>query len=146
VQLPDWIDKGCFMLRHGTRHNELEDVALFAGLSRRELGWVSRLSTPIELPAGHVLAHQGEHGAEFFVVVHGTVEVVQDRALVVTRGPGSPLGEIALLSRRRRTATLLAQTPVTARVFSRPEFSGLLAEVPDVAQRIHATMAERLAA
>ena len=79
-------------------------------------------------------------------MVHGTVEVVQDRALVVTRGPGSPLGEIALLSRRRRTATLLAQTPVTARVFSRPEFSGLLAEVPDVAQRIHATMAERLAA
>jgi len=134
------------MLRHGTSDTELEDVALFAGLSRRELGWVSRLSTPIELPAGHVLAHQGEHGAEFFVVMHGTVEVVQDQTLVATRGPGSPLGEIALLSRRPRTATLIALTPVTARVSSHREFSGLLAEVPGVSQRLHATMAQRLAA
>jgi len=134
------------MLRFRTSDNELEDVALFAGLSRRELGWASRLSTPIELPAGHVLAHQGEHGAEFFVVVRGTVEVVQDRTLVATRGPGTPLGEIALLSPRERTATLIAQTPVTALVSSRREFSGLLAEVPDVSERIRATMAERLAA
>jgi len=132
-------------MRFRTNDTELQAVPLFAGLSRRQLELVSRLTTPLELPAGHVLAQEGDSGAEFFVVIEGAVEVVQNRTLVATRGPGSPLGEIALLGERRRTATLIAQTPVTARVASRREFTGLLAEVPDVAQRLQATMAERLA-
>jgi CRP-like cAMP-binding protein len=133
------------MLRYRTNDTELEEATLFAGLSRRHLTLVRRLSTPIELPAGHVLAHEGERGAEFFVVVEGAVEVVQRGTLVATRGAGSPLGEIALLAGGRRTATLIAQTPVRARVSSRREFSGLLAEIPEVSRRLRATMAERLA-
>jgi CRP-like cAMP-binding protein len=92
-----------------------------------------------------VLAREGSAGAEFFILLAGTVEVVQGRDLVATRGPGSPLGEIALLGQRPRTATLIAQTPVDLRVASRREFTGLLAEVPQVSERLHATMAERLA-
>jgi CRP-like cAMP-binding protein len=133
------------MRRFPATDAELEQLPLLAGLSRRQLGWASRLTTPIELPAGQVLAQEGERGTEFFIVVRGEVEVVQDGRLVATRGPGSPLGEIALLAGRRRTATLIAQTPVSARVSSRREFSGLLAEVPAVSHRLHATMAERLA-
>jgi CRP/FNR family cyclic AMP-dependent transcriptional regulator len=130
--------------RH-TIESELLHIPLFAGLSRREVAWVPRLSTPVELPAGHVLAREGDRGAEFFIVIDGHVEVLQDRRLVATRGPGSPLGEIALLDDRPRTASLVAQSPIRARVSSRQEFNGLLAEVPDVSQRLHATMAQRLA-
>jgi CRP-like cAMP-binding protein len=124
---------------------ELAKVPLLAGLSSRELAWVSRLSTPLRLPAGRVLTREGSAGAEFFILLAGTVEVVHHRDLIATRGPGSPLGEIALLGDRPRTATLIAQTPVDVRVASRREFTGLLAEVPRVSDRLHATMAERLA-
>jgi CRP/FNR family transcriptional regulator, cyclic AMP receptor protein len=126
--------------------HELTQVPLFAELSRKQLRWASRLTTPLDLPAGQVLARQGSVGAEFFVVLEGVVEVVRSGDLVATRGPGSPLGEIALLGARPRTATLIAQTQVHARVASQREFSGLLAEVPEISQRLHAIMIERLAA
>jgi CRP-like cAMP-binding protein len=126
--------------------DELARVPLLTGLTKAELRWVARLSTPVELEAGRLLARQGHPGTEFFLVLDGRVEVVQDRRLVATRGQGSPLGEIALLTARPRTATLIAETPVRARVASRQEFAGLLAEVPLLAERLHATMARRLAA
>ena len=125
---------------------ELTEVPLFAELSKKELRWASRLTTPVDLPAGQVLALQGSVGAEFFVVLEGVVEVVRSGDLIATRGPGSPLGEIALLGARPRTATLIAQTPVRACVASQREFSGLLAEVPEISQRLQAIMIERLAA
>ena len=133
------------MLLLPTTERELVRVPLLDGLSPSSLAWISRLSTPVDLPAGRVLARQGQRGSEFFLVLDGEVDVVQDGALVATRGPGSPLGEIALLGERPRTATLVARTPVRARVASRQEFSGLLAEIPELSQRLQATMAERLA-
>jgi CRP-like cAMP-binding protein len=134
------------MFRSIPTDNELTHVPLFADLSRRQLNFVAQLSTSLDLPAGAVLARQGSIGAEFFVVLQGQVEVVRSGDLVATRGPGSPLGEIALLGALPRTATLVTQTPVHARVASQREFAGLLAEVPEISQRLHAIMAERLAA
>jgi len=126
--------------------DEFARVPLLAGLSNSELRWVAQLSTPVELYAGSLLAQQGHPGHEFFLLLGGRVEVVRDRELIATRGPGSPLGEIALLASRPRTATLIAETPVQLRVASRPEFVGLLGEVPRLAERLYDTMARRLAA
>ena len=50
-----------------------------------------------------------------------------------------------LASASRRTATVVARTPVTIEVLNRAEFGSLLAEFPDLAARIMATMAQRLA-
>jgi CRP-like cAMP-binding protein len=129
-----------------TTDAELTNVPLFADLTRKQLRWAAQLTTPLDLPAGQVLARQGSIGAEFFVVLEGVVEVVRSAELIATRGAGSPLGEIALLGARPRTATLIAQTPVRLCVASQREFSGLLAEVPEISQRLRAVMAERLAA
>ena len=134
------------MFRNVPTDHELATVPLFANLSRKQLRFAAQLSTPLDLPAGHVLARQGSVGAEFFIVVQGSVEVVRSGELVTTRGPGSPLGEIALLGARPRTATLITKTAVHARVASQREFAGLLAEVPEISQRLRALMVERLAA
>jgi CRP-like cAMP-binding protein len=85
-------------------------------------------------------------GTEFIVVLDGQVDVLCQDDLVATRGPGTPLGEIALLSGRPRTATLVARTPLRVQVSSRSEFECLLADIPELSRRLHATMAERLAA
>ena len=134
------------MFRRFPTDSELTRVPLFADLSRKQLSLASRLSAPFDLPAGHVLARQGSLGAEFFIVIDGYVDVVRSGSSVATRGPGSPLGEIALLDARPRTATLIARTPVRARVASQRDFSGLLAEVPEISHRLRAIMLERLAA
>ena len=75
-------------------------IPLFEGLSKNERRLASRLSTPIAVPAGAMLTQQGAPGSEFFILLEGEVEVFQGGKVVATRGPGSPLGETALLESR----------------------------------------------
>jgi signal-transduction protein with cAMP-binding, CBS, and nucleotidyltransferase domain len=121
-------------------------IPLFEGLSKHERRLASRLSTPIAVPAGSMLTQQGAPGSEFFILLEGEVEVFQGGRVVATRGPGSPLGETALLESGPRTATLLAKTPVSTLVSDRREFDQLLFEVPKVSERLRALSAERRAA
>ncbi len=121
-------------------------IPLFEGLSQHERRLASKLSTPVAVPAGTVLAEQGDQGAEFFLVIDGEIEVSQGGQVIATRGAGSPLGEMALLESRPRTATLTAKTPVATLVSGKREFDQLLFEVPTVSERLSAVSATRRAA
>ena len=57
------------MSRTDVTDYDLTQVPLFAKLSRNELRWALQLTTPVDVPAGQVLARQGSVGAEFFVVL-----------------------------------------------------------------------------
>ena len=122
------------MDRHVRIDEHLAAVPLFEGLSKKRLRQISGLMT-----------REGQQGSEFFVVLEGEVEVREGDRVVATRGPGEYVGEIALLDRRPRTATVVATTPVSIEVLSRREFVSLLAEAPEVSEQIMATMAQRLA-
>ena len=77
-------------------------------------------------------------------MLDGRVDVLHGDEVVATRGVGAPLGEIALLTDRPRTATLVTTTPVSTLVVSRQELSAMLATVPLVSERLEAMMADRL--
>lgn len=133
------------MDRHAWIDERLAAVPLFAGLSNRQLRRISSLMTRTERPAGQVLTTEGQQGNEFFIVLEGEVEVRQGDRVLATRRPGEYVGEIALLDKRPRTATVVATTPVSIEVLNRREFMSLLAEAPEVSEEILATMAQRLA-
>jgi CRP/FNR family cyclic AMP-dependent transcriptional regulator len=132
------------MDRHAWIDEQLAAVPLFAGLSKRQLRRISSLMTRIDRPGGQVLTTEGQPGFEFFIVLEGEVEVRREDQVIATRGPGEYVGEIALVDRRPRTATVVATTPVSVEVLSRREFVSLLAEVPELSEQIMATMALRL--
>ena len=132
------------MDRHARIDEQLAAVPLFEGLSKKELRRISSLMTRIDRPAGQVLTTQGQVGCEFFIVLEGEVEVRQGDRVIATRRAGEYVGEIALLDRRPRTATVVAVTPVSMEVLSRREFMSLLAQAPELAEQILATMAQRL--
>jgi voltage-gated potassium channel len=134
------------MRSHHWIDDRLAEVPLFKGLSKKQLRTVSSLATVLELPAGKVLMNEGGGGYEFVVIEEGQVEVRRGDRVVATRGPGDYIGEIALVERRSRTATVVATTPVTIAVIGRREFQGMLDEMPDVAAQIKVTAEERLAA
>jgi CRP/FNR family transcriptional regulator, cyclic AMP receptor protein len=133
------------MDRHAWIDERLAVVPLLQGLSKKQLRRISSLMTRLDRPAGKVLTREGEQGYEFFIVLEGEVEVRQADRVVATRGPGEYVGEIALLDRRPRTATVVATTPVSVEVLSRREFMSLLAQAPELSEQILATMAQRLA-
>jgi CRP/FNR family cyclic AMP-dependent transcriptional regulator len=136
---------GPVMDRHAWIDEQLAAVPLFEGLSKKQLRRISSLMTRLELPAGKVLTREGQQGYEFFIVLEGEVEVRQGDRVVATRGPGEYVGEIALLDKRPRTATVVAATSVSVEVLSRREFVSLLAQASELSEQILATMAQRLA-
>jgi CRP/FNR family cyclic AMP-dependent transcriptional regulator len=122
----------------------LNQVPLFAGLSKRERERVARWADEIDEPAGYLLVNQGNFAHEFFVLVEGTVDVRKDGEHLTDLGPGDFFGEIALVGHDRRTASVMATTPVRAIVMHARDFGAMRAEMPAVAQRIEAAIRERL--
>ena len=86
----------------------LRGVPLLDALPLPALETVARQLEHVVVPAGERVFGQGEPGERFYVVVDGTAEVVGDGRPITTLGPGDSFGEIALLRRVPRTATVSA--------------------------------------
>jgi CRP/FNR family cyclic AMP-dependent transcriptional regulator len=123
---------------HDPKIDRLARLHPFADLPRRQLARVSALADEVERPAGTVLAHQGDHGGEAFVVAEGTVAVVREGEDLAVLGSGEVLGELALLDHTRRSADVVARTPVRLLVFGVRDFQQLLDAFPGMAARIRA--------
>ncbi len=123
----------------------LREVELFSDCTEKELEQIDALMTAIDIPAGRVLMREGELGLECFVVESGEAIITRNGTELGRRGPGTILGEMALVDHGPRTATVTAATPMTAYVLSQGEFSSLLADAPDVAAKIARVVESRRA-
>ena len=124
----------------------IEDYELFAGLDKKELQKIGRLSTAMSVDAGRAVTVEGTRGRECFMVLSGTVGVERHGERVAAVGPGAVVGEIALLDSNShvRTATATALSDTDILVFSAQEFRDLVAEHPTVAERIERAAVQRL--
>src|ERR671939_803766 len=121
-------------------------VPLFAKLRGKALQEVAAIADEIDLPKGKELARQGDRGREFFVVLDGEAEVRKDGRRVNTLGKGDFFGEIALVTKMPRTASVTTATPVRALVITERDFNALLKRSPEVSHSIVEALGERLAA
>lgn len=122
----------------------LSRVPMFSACSRQELQAIARRSTDVSFPAGEVLLREGEPGYEAFVIVDGAVEVSRGGREVAVLGAGDFFGELALLDRSPRTATVTTVAPTEAVVLTLQEFDALLEEAPTLARKILQGLAHRL--
>ena len=127
-----------------TKVEALKRAPLFAGLSRKELVQLARVSDDLEVPPGKVLCKEGQVGREFFVIVDGEVEVTRGGKHVATRAGGEFFGEIALLEDTPRTATVTAKTPLRFFVLTRKDFRHLVNENPNVERKVLRALARRV--
>ena len=123
---------------------ELEGIAFFSGLSRSDLERVARWTDEVSVEKGQRLASEGEFAHEFFVIEDGKAEVVQDGGSIAELGPGDFFGEIGLLETERRTASVVATTPMRLIVMFQREFKEMEREMPAVADRIRSAIRARL--
>lgn len=124
--------------------NRLKDVPLFEGLSKKERQQVSQWTDEIDVPEGKHLADQGDFAHEFFVIEQGTAEVKQDGKTIHSLGPGDFFGEIALVETQRRTASVVATSPMTLIVMSSRAFSTMQSDLPEAAAQVRSKLEERL--
>jgi CRP/FNR family cyclic AMP-dependent transcriptional regulator len=123
----------------------IRKVPLFARCSRTELKEIAMLADEIDLNEGKEMTRQGTPGREFFVLLEGSADVKKNNRKVNTLGPGDFFGEIALVSREPRTATVTATSPVRALVITDRSFRRLLDDAPRVQTKVMEALAERLA-
>ena len=124
----------------------LKSVPLFARCSKKELADIATIADEIDLPEGRQLTKEGGRGREFFVLLEGNADVKRKRRKVKTLGPGDFLGEIALVTKTPRTATVTTTTPVRVLVVTEQNFRRLLERSPDVQIKVLEALAERVAA
>lgn len=134
------------LLSQNTKVEALGRVPLFEGLSKKELTELARVTDELTLDTGTVLCKEGSLGHEFFVIVDGTVDVTKEGEQIATRGAGDFIGEIALVTTSRRTATVTATAPVRCFVLTDRAFRRVLDENRSVERKVMQVLAERLAA
>ena len=132
-------------VRSVSKVDAIARVPLFAGLSKRELGEVASIADEIDLPADKLLIREGERGREFFVLLEGEAEVTRKGKKLATRRSGEFFGEIALVSRVPRTATVKTSKPVRALVIRDVDFRALIRRTPAIAVKVLEALADRLA-
>ena len=127
---------------------DLASLELFTNWDEAELWRLSAALAAEEHQAGDVLMRQGEPSTSFLILLDGVVTVSRhDRSsshTMGTAGRGSILGELALLSRGRRHATVRAETSVRAAVGDEDAFK-LLLEAPGMHQRLTDIAAQHFA-
>jgi len=121
----------------------LRQVPLFTGCSKKELRSIASIADEIDLRVGTVLTRQGGRGREFFVLLEGEVAVVRDGVQITTLGAGDFFGEMALISRKPRTATITATTPIRTLVVTETNFKRLLREDHGITVKVLEKVAER---
>ena len=124
----------------------LGNVELLRGLEPQDLEKLLENSSELELEAGAWLIHEGDVGDEMYVVLDGVLEVsVREGAVdeqVARRGQGDVVGEMALLGRTTRAASVRAVSRSTLLVVSQAAFETLLS-CPGAATTIYRTSLER---
>lgn len=124
----------------------LGSVSLFEGLSKKELGAILRQSKGITFPAGKTIVKEGESGVGFHLIVEGTAKVSVRGRTRATLRRGDFFGELSLIDRGRRTATVKAETPVRTLSLASWEFLPLLDKNPPIARKILVEVCRRLRA
>ncbi len=132
------------MARRDAFIDHLQQVPLFAACSRKDLQLVARRAEDVRVPAGKTLVSEGETGHEFFVILDGTAKVSRQGRKIASIGAGGAFGELALLEKAPRNATVTAETDMELVVLGQREFAGLIDEVPGFARKLLAGMAKRL--
>ena len=123
---------------------DLSKIWLFSTLSGKDLRTITRAFEEVTVPPGRMLTEQGTIGREFFLILDGQASVRRNNRKVATLGPGQYFGEMALLDRRPRSASVISETEMTLLVLGQRQFNGVLDAVPALSRKMLAAMATRL--
>lgn len=119
--------------------DRLRAIPVFSALDEQTLRGVATFATESSVPAGKALVKEGDYAYEFMAIEEGEADVIRGGEKVATLGPGDFFGEIAVLEKTLRTATVVATTPMRLITLSHWD----LRRVGDAMAQIRATLEER---
>jgi CRP/FNR family cyclic AMP-dependent transcriptional regulator len=118
-------------------------IPLFGDLPDDQLRAIATFANEVSVEEGKHLVDEGDYSYQFMAIEEGTAEVLRGDEPVAELGPGDYFGEIGLIERDRRTATVVAKTPMRLMTLDRWDLKRMEKDVPEAYHKIRQTMEER---
>jgi len=130
--------------------NILAFTPVFQTLGQAERQHLANLFRPVTFGPGAVIVKEGDAGDSMFILKSGEVEITtinpitQQRVVLARLHSGDFFGEVSLIKRKPRTATIIAQTPVEAMELTRVNFDALTQSHPEITHLLEETIQKRV--
>jgi CRP/FNR family transcriptional regulator, cyclic AMP receptor protein len=121
----------------------LKSIPLFADISDEELGQIATFAQEISVEAGRVLVREGDFSYEFMAIEQGEAEVTRGGEHVADLGRGDFFGEMGLLEKTLRNATVTAKTPMQLVTLTGWDLRRIERSMPHAVARVRQVLDER---
>jgi SulP family sulfate permease len=126
----------------------IADFDLFEGASAAQIETIAALLQQQSLPAGAVLCHEGDPADRMWMMRSGAVSVRVGKSVhgprIAAYGPGTTIGEMALIDDKPRSASVIADEPVELCVLTRDAYREILHRHPEIGPLIFENIARDL--
>lgn len=123
----------------------LKKISVFSDLGDEELDQISKLAAEVSVPAGKELVREGDYSYDVLAIEEGQAEVLRDGAHVADLGPGDVVGEMGVLERTQRSATVVAKSPMRLVTLTSWDVRRLSKSAPEAVEHLRSLVAERSA-
>ena len=123
--------------------SQLKSIPLFADVPDEELGQIATFAQEVTVDPGRQLVREGDFSYEFMAIEDGEAEVTRDGQHVADLAPGDFFGEMGLLEKTLRNATVTAKTPMRLVTLTGWDLKRMERHIPEAIERVRATLEER---
>jgi CRP/FNR family cyclic AMP-dependent transcriptional regulator len=123
--------------------NRLKSIPLFEDVEDEEVAQIAPFAEEEQVDEGTYLVREGDFSYEFMAIEEGQAEVLRDGEHVAELGPGDFFGEIGLLEKDRRTATVVAKTPMRLITLTGWDMKRMEKTMPEAVDKVRAVIEER---
>jgi len=130
--------------RAATVHRHFASVPLFSECSKRELRLLTKMAVVEPRASGATLVTQGATGTDAYVILQGECRVVRNGRRVGKIEAGGIVGELSMLNRAPRNATVVAESPLEVAILQQAQFFALLEKSPSISHKLLKRLAARV--
>jgi CRP-like cAMP-binding protein len=116
--------------------DHLKTIPLFSSLSDKALNTVAVFATETSVSAGKRLVHEGDYSYDLIVIDSGNADVIKGGEVIGSLGPGDVFGEMGMLSGGKRTADVVATSPMRLITLSKWDLRRISDEVGEQLQKL----------
>ena len=121
----------------------LKSIPVFAGLGDDALHHIAALASEVSVPAGKQLVREGDYSYEMLAIEEGTATVEQGGTKLADVGPGDVIGEMGVIGRDQRNATVTATSSMLLITLDHWDLAKLRKSVPEIVDRLGEVIAAR---
>ena len=123
--------------------SRLKSLPLFKDVPDEELAQIAGFAQEVNVEQGRELVREGDFSYEFMAIEEGEAEVTREGQHVADLGPGDFFGEMGLLEKTLRNATVTAKTQMKLVTLTGWDMKRMERHIPEAIERVRATLEER---